>query len=81
MGASAVVKRRFLRVDGLSEGCPYAHAAESLGFALFESRRPSLVGSEGYLAISLSCEITRPQSAHGDTLDQPCGTLVLGAGN
>ena len=26
MGASAVVKRRFLRVDGLSEGIPVAHS-------------------------------------------------------
>ena len=66
-----------LRVGGQPEGIPFAHAAESLGFALFESRRPSLVGSEGYLAISLSCEITRQQSAHEDTLGQPSGPLVF----
>jgi len=53
-----------LRVDGEIEGIPFAH-----------SRRPSLVGSEGYSPTPLSCGFGEQQAAHGDTLDPPSGTF------
>ena len=52
--------------DGQPEGIPVAH-----------SRRPSLVGSEGYSPTPLSCGFGEQQAAHGNTLDEPCGNFVI----
>ena len=51
---------------GLTEGIPFAH-----------SRRPSLVGSEGYFPTPLSCGYGEQQAATGNTLRQPCGTIAF----
>ena len=60
----------WLRVNAQGEGIPFAH-----------SRRPSLVGSDGYSPTPLSCGYGEQQAAHGNTLALPLATLAFYAKN